>query len=168
MEEKEREKEKFFQELYELDEQDDCEEVNTAALILKESRKRIAEPAVVVTPHAREGVTRRASIDGSEHTHNTRIDSPICRDVECVRDSPAALAAAPVGQRRQMPFKLPIKNSRRTKDAGTAVAKEVINMPAKRKREKPLQMVPVSQQIFRGLQFCETCAVETWSYTNMF
>lgn len=161
MEEKEREKEKFFQELYELDEQDDYEEVNTAALILKESRKRVAETAVVVTPHARESATRRSSIEGSEHTHLTRIDSPICRDVDCVRDSPAALAAAPVDQRRQMPLKLPVKYPRRATDEGTVVAKEVIKMPAKRKREKPLQVVPVSRQIFRGLQFCETCAVET-------
>lgn len=152
MEEKEREKEKFFQELYELDEQDDYEEVNTTALILKESRKRIAQTAAVVTPHAREGVTSRASIEGSKHTHMTLIDSPICRDVECVRDSPAALAAAPVDQRRQTPLKLPFKNPRKATDEGTVVAKEVIKMPAKRKREKPLQMVPVSRQIFKGLQ----------------
>ena len=167
MEEKEREKEKFFQDLYELDEQDDCEEINTAALILRTSRKRTASTIVAVTPHAKDNVMRRAPRKGSVHTHITRtisaplplVDSPICQEVECVRDSPAAIAPVAVDRQRQIALKLPIKNLRRTTDGGAAQAKEVIKMPAKRKRGKLPQVLPESQQIFKGLQFCTSFAV---------
>jgi len=169
MEEKEREKEKFFEGLYELDEQDDYEEIDTAALILRKSRKPIVETSIAVTPNATGGAIRRISTKGSGHYHIIRtvsaplpfIDSPICRKVERVKDSPAVITSGAVDRRRQIGLKLPIKNLRRTTDGGTVVTKESIKMPAKRKREQFLRVLPESQQIFRGLQFCTTFAVKS-------
>ena len=171
MEEKEREKERFFQELYELDERDDCDEINTAALILRESRTRIADTVVAVTPHATEGVIQRDSMNVSLPTHMTRtfsaplplIDSPISREVECVRDSPAVIALAAVDRQRQLTSRvpIPIKTLRRTTDGGTVVTKETMKIPAKRKRGKAVQVLPEAQQIFKGLRFCTSLATET-------
>lgn len=169
MEEKEREKEKFFEELYELDEQDDYEEINTAALILRKSRKPIVETSVAVTPNATGSDIRRIPTKGSEHSQMIRtvsaplplIDSPICREVERVKDSPAIITSGAVDRQRQIAAKLPIKNLRRSTDGDTVVAKTSIKMPAKRKREKSLRVLPESQQIFRGLQFCKTFAVKS-------
>lgn len=169
MEEKEREKEKFFEGLYELDEQDDYEEIDTAALILRKSRKPIVETIVAVTPNATGGAIRRIPTKCSGHSHIIRtvsaplplIDSPVCRKVERVKDSPAVITSGAVDRRRQIGPKLPIKNLRRTTDGGTVVTKESIKMPAKRKREKFLRVLPESQQIFRGLQFCTTFTVKS-------
>ncbi len=165
MEEKEREKERFFEGLYELDERDDSEEINTAALILRKSRKYEAETIVAKAPDARGDIIRRAPTNSPAHTHITRtvsaplplIDSPICRKVECVKDSPAIIASAvPDRQRKNGSPRLPIQNLRRTTDGGTVITKDNIKMSAKRKREKPVQVLPESRQIFRGLQFCTT------------
>lgn len=163
MEEKEREKERLFEELYELDERDDSEEINTAALILRKSRKCEAEAFVAKAPHERGDIIRRAPTNSPAHNHITRtvsaplplIDSPICREVECVKDSPAIVASAVADRQRQNgPPRLPIQNLRRTTDGGTMITKDNTKMSAKRKREKPLQVLPESRQIFRGLQFC--------------
>lgn len=162
MEEKEREKEIFFEGLYELDERDDDVENNIAALILRKSRKTVPQTFVAVTPQAVGGGERSAATKHSRPIHITRtesaplplIDSLICQEVERVKDSPAVIAPAAIGRQRRIAPKVPVKNLRRRTDGGIVAAKEVSKMPAKRKREKSLQMVPEPQQIFRGLQFC--------------
>jgi len=160
MEEKAREKKDFFDELYELDQaEEDSEEINAAALILRRSRKAVSKTNVAVTPHPRDDVLKQGQISAPPPNYITRtvsaplplVHTPLSRNVEFVKDTPAAIVKTTVHQGAASSQESKAEFSRNTLGGKPT---EPSKMPAKRKRGKSLQLVPQSQQIFRGLQFC--------------
>ena len=162
MAKKEREKQTFFDQLYQLDQEDDnLEEINPAALILRKSRTLIAETVVAVTPHPK-GVEGRINARSSSHIIRTvsaplpTVQTPFCKEVERIQDSPAALTPTAVNERVQIDRTVRSKGARGTIERRPAIVTETSDMSGKRKRGKSVQVLPQAQQIFRGLQFCMT------------
>ncbi|MCJ1365520.1 hypothetical protein MMC16_004643 [Acarospora aff. strigata] len=159
MAKKEREKQTFFDQLYQLDQEDDnLEEINPAALILRKSRTLIAETVVAVTPHPK-GVEGRINARSSSHIIRTvsaplpTVQTPFCKEVERIQDSPAALTPTAVNERVQIDRTVRSKGARGTIERRPAIVTETSDMSGKRKRGKSVQVLPQAQQIFRGLQF---------------
>lgn len=166
MAQKEREKEEFFDKLYRLDNDDDDDdddgEINTAALILEQSRKRATRTNVAVTPQLNESVTKKDRVTASSHTYMKRtvsaplpvIPTTLSKEVELLKNTPTSTVVESARQRVELHRGATLLSSGNVSDGSVNVLKKPSKMTGKRKRGKSPKMMPLSQQIFKGLQFC--------------
>ena len=164
-------KEAFFNDLYNLDEEETTdEEENDVALELKTSKKK---PVTAITPEQRATVGARLPTamgrTMSSPVPLTRASRAHSDDVvDRVKETPIALVPArPQSSKQTTP---PPKTAR------VQTAKQSDPAPKagkKRKRGKSLEPLPESQQIFKGKAFCEfsidtSCSLYLYIYIYSF
>lgn len=163
MEEKERAKRAFFDELYALDEEDEEDEIEDIALTLmrKCSRKIDAESKVAVTPGVNEIPMRKEQSNAASLAKLARtVSAPVpvastllSGEIGRIKETPACprpslLPHASEGDERVVSNPLRARTGKRS-----ASTDEMPKASGKRKRDKPLQLKPEAQQIFKGLKF---------------
>ena len=161
MEEKAIEKETFFKELYQLDDDSDEEPVDSydAASILRHSKAGASSHGTPSLPTAKDRFLRsvKASTPLARTTSAPLPSSktPLAGEVDVVKDTPSLTTPAP----RRIPEPIerttssPAPNGSRQRAGG---ANNMAKVGRKRKRGQSLDMMPESQQIFKGLGFCTT------------
>lgn len=136
-------KEAFFKVLYDSDEAEtkDCE----FALFLQHSKT----PTVPIEPLLPLVSPQSARL---ERTVSAPVQSksPFADDVSIVKDTPFPSRATVRNHDRVTPFNVPDKTITSSTRNNTAMPKG----QRKRKRASSLDLLPESQQIFRGLGFC--------------
>ncbi|KAI9819904.1 MAG: hypothetical protein M1827_006474 [Pycnora praestabilis] len=159
------EKEKFFDQLYKLDNlQEGPEDTSRAALLLQESRNRRPKPPVAVRAIVRPAL-RRAPYDVTKLTPGiTRTVSaplhalgtpriPIDDEVTVVKDTPIR-SIRPTRRTEDLLSLIDSGSIARPHDAyGQRAPTGLPKMLGRRKRTKSLQILPESEQIFKGLSF---------------
>ena len=141
-------KEAFFDELYQLDQEDSGEEdQSNASVILRQSR--IAWP----------DVPRNSSVHSSPpvpsqlSTFLTPLPQPVtpsCQQAKIVERSSSSLTASSKQSEQFIDTLIMANKTVKTNDG-----KEASKVLGKRKRNQSLELRPESQRIFSGLAFCK-------------
>lgn len=155
----EKEKEAFFDELYQLDEEDSSEEdESNASIILRQSRL------------AQTDVSARGS--RNKVIHPSRPDQSLLRTVSAPLPQPSAsnhrqsnvlergsfTSTASSKPSQQVIIDTPVMAK---KSVGMTALKEVSRTTGKRKRGQSLELKPESQRIFDRLAFCQSRGCDT-------
>lgn len=151
MEEKEKEKERLFNELYQLDEEDSGEEdQSNIGVILRQSRL-IPSQSDVLARTPRNGVIHSTR---PEQSLLRTVSAPLAsshRQANVVASSFSSTSSSKAS--KQVIIDTPIMAK---KNVSVTTQKGGSKTTGKRKRGQPLELKPDPQRIFNGLAFCQS------------
>ena len=163
----------FFDALYALDSEDSEEETNWVVALLRNSRESAQTPRshdhTTAGNHDRLAREPRAVKGNLVRVHSAPLvlassDSGRVNSSGAFLQSTTALKVVGRGQFNRSPLRSVLGTPRQSLRPSI---RSDISMTGKRKRAKSVQLLPESQQIFKGLSFCWYCLEQSFTAADL-